>query len=315
MNQRIVIFLLPLLLVACRVQQPMSSERFAQDVQSDIPFKVSTMNSVPNHTGVYAFLCENQVDLLPDYEVDAEGAVMVYRTTFAPTHEKQPSNVIWRNIIINHKAKRVLCIDRLVQNSKTNGYIYVLQSETKAYSDENTFHWDVSDHRLMLNVAGAIEDMTSLSITQMQMMASQLILVGCTTNKPAEANIENVPFEVAKNYFFKNNQTIPASPKITTKEAFDQLFGMAAFMGKDGQPTPIDFDKQFVLAIVLPVTDIATEIIPMKVEIKGDQLFYSYEVKTGEQQSFSIQPVSIIILDKQFENHEVVEERKENINN
>ena len=168
-NHRIVIFLLPLLLVACRVQRPMSSERFAQDVQSDIPFKVSALNSVPNHDGVYTFRCENQVDLLPDYEVDAEGAVMVYRTTFAPTHEKQPSNVIWRNIIINRKAKRVLCIDRLVRSGKTSGYIYVLQSETKEYSDENTFHWDVSDHRLLLNVAGAIEHMSSLSVTQLEL--------------------------------------------------------------------------------------------------------------------------------------------------
>ena len=137
-------------------------------------------------------------------------------------------------------------------------------------------------------------------------LASLLMLVGCTTNKPAEASVEDVPFEVAKNYFFKNGQTIPTSPKITTAEAFNQLFGMAAFMGKDGQPTAIDFDKQFVLAIVLPVTDVATEIIPQKVEAKGDQLLYSYEVKTGKQQSFSIQPVSIIMIDKQFENHEVI---------
>ena len=137
-------------------------------------------------------------------------------------------------------------------------------------------------------------------------LASLLVLAGCTTNKPAEAAAENVPYEVAKNYFFKNNQTIPASPKITTAAAFDQLFGMAAFMGKNGQPTAIDFDKQFVLAIVLPVTNIATEITPVKVETKGNQLFYSYDIKRGEQQSFSIQPVSIILLDRQFVNHEVI---------
>ena len=171
--KRIVLMILPLLFLACRVQQPMSSERFAQDVQSGIPFKVSAMHSVPNHVGVYSFRCENQVDLLPDYELDAEGAVMVYRTTFAPTHDKQPTNVIWRNIVIDHKAKRVLCIDRLVQNGKTCGYVYVLQSETKEYSDENTFHWDVSDQRLLLNVAGAIEHMCSLSVTQLELMLQQ----------------------------------------------------------------------------------------------------------------------------------------------
>ena len=94
MKQQIVVLLLPLLFVACRAQQPMSSERFAQDVQSDMPFKVSAMNSVPNHDGVYSFRCENQVDMLPDYEVDAEGAVMVYRTTFAPTHARARKWVI-----------------------------------------------------------------------------------------------------------------------------------------------------------------------------------------------------------------------------
>ena len=170
MKHQIIVLLIPLLFMACRVQQPMSSERFAQDVQGDMPFKVSAMNSVPNHNGIYAFRCENQVDLLPDYEVDAEGVVMVYRTTFAPTHEKQPANVIWRNIVINHKAKRVLCIDRFVKDGKTFGYVYVLQSETKDYSGEHTCHWDVSDHRLLLNVAGAIEHMSSLSVTQLELM-------------------------------------------------------------------------------------------------------------------------------------------------
>ena len=116
-----------------------------------------------------------------------------------------------------------------------------------------------------------------------------------------------VSFEVAKNYFFKNGKDIlPANPKITTEEEFSKLFGMATTMGKDGKPTPIDFGKQFVLAVVLPVTDFETEINPVKVEDKGDSLFYSYEVKTGEKQSFSIQPISIIAIDKKYEDKEVV---------
>ena len=165
--------------------------------------------------------------------------------------------------------------------------------------------------------------------------ATLLAVAACTT-KPTEATVEDnnaaeeVAFEVAKNYFFKNDQTIPASPKITTEEEFNRLFGMATTMGErlrvgdgtsgmDGKPTEIDFTKQFVLAIVLPVTDIATEINPVKLEAKGDSLFYTYDVKTGEKQSFTIQPVSIIILDKggthdvdniagghQYENNEVI---------
>ena len=145
----------------------------------------------------------------------------------------------------------------------------------------------------------------------MTAMAFAALIMAACENKQAVAPTEGgeasneVAFEVAKNYFFKNNQQIPESPKITTEEDFNKLFGMATVMGEDGKPTPIDVTKQFVLAIVLPVTDMATEINPVKVEAKSDSLFYTYEVKTGEKQTFTIQPVSIIILDKQYENNEV----------
>ena len=157
------------LLCGCKVQQPTSSAQFTADVQKDVPFKTSELKAVNEST--YSFKCDDYVALLPDYEVDSEGACMVYRTTFMSTHDKQQANVIWRNIVINRRAKRVLCIDRFVKDNKTFGYIYFMQAETKQYSDG--CHWDVSDHRLMLNVAGAIEDMSSLSITQLQLMESK----------------------------------------------------------------------------------------------------------------------------------------------
>ena len=142
--------------------------------------------------------------------------------------------------------------------------------------------------------------------------AALIALAACGNKQAAtptsEGNVESteVAFEVAKNYFFKNDQVSPEYPKITTEEEFNNLFGMATTMGENGKPTAIDFTKQFVLAIVLPVTDFATEINPVKVEEKGDSLLYTYEIKSGEKQSFSIQPVSIIILDKKYENKRIV---------
>ncbi len=114
-----------------------------------------------------------------------------------------------------------------------------------------------------------------------------------------------IPFIEAENYFFKNDQEIPSSPKITTQEEFEQLFGMAALMGDDGKPTDIDFEKQFVLAVVLPPTDIETDIDPESVELKGDSLVYTYEVEIGEKLSYTIQPMSIIILDKKYADYPV----------
>lgn len=64
----------------------------------------------------------------------------------------------------------MLCIDRLIWEGKTVGYVYVLQAETKEYSDENTYHWDVSDHRLLLIVAGILEQQTTLSLTRLEMI-------------------------------------------------------------------------------------------------------------------------------------------------
>ena len=125
---------------------------------------------------------------------------------------------------------------------------------------------------------------------------------------PTEGNeaSDKVAFEVAKNYFFKNDQEIPASPKITTAEEFGKLFGMATTIGEDGKPTEIDFTKQFVLAIVLPVTNLATEITPNRLEEKGDTLFYFYNAKVGEAQSYSTQPISLIILDKKYADKQIV---------
>lgn len=140
--------------------------------------------------------------------------------------------------------------------------------------------------------------------------AAMMVMAACgneQTNAP-EGNVANeVTFEVAKNYFFKKgSDVLPEGQKITSEEAFNNLFGMATTMGKDGKPTTIDFTKQFVLAVVLPVTDYSTEIKPVKLEEKGGSLLYSFEVKKGEKQSYSIQPISLIVIDKKYENKEVV---------
>lgn len=126
------------------------------------------------------------------------------------------------------------------------------------------------------------------------MLFAAAMLVACNTPK-------DVPFIEAHNYFVRNDAPLPAPQKITSQEEFERYFGMAAFMGKDGQPTAIDFGKQFVLPIVLPVTDVETEIVPTQLQCQGDTLFYTYEVRLGEAIRYRIQPLSIIVVDKQYE--------------
>ncbi len=142
----------------------------------------------------------------------------------------------------------------------------------------------------------------------LSVFAALLVLAACGSEQSSSPSDEGneVAFEIARNYFFNNGQDIPTNPKITRAEDFERLFGMATFAGEDGKPTDIDFTRQFALAIILPVTDIETEITPGKVVEKGDSLFYTYYIKTGEKQSFSSQPLSIIILDKQYADKKVI---------
>lgn len=147
-------------LTGCGSQKPLTDAQYEQSVRRDMPFAVSEFRQVK--PDVYAFKCDTYVGLLPDYEVDNEGASMIWRTTFQPTYTAQPPQYIWRNLVINRKNCRVLCIDRLLKDGKTFGYVYVLQGETKQIP--NGFHWDVTDQQHMLNVAPILEEQSGLSI-------------------------------------------------------------------------------------------------------------------------------------------------------
>ena len=160
MKKLITLTLAAMLFVACGTQKPLTEAQYEQSVRKDIPFAVSEFKQVKPY--VYAFKCDKYVDLLPDYEVDNEGTSMIWRTTFCSTHTSQPQQYIWRNIVINKRSCRVLCIDRLLKDGKTFGYVYVLQGETKQLP--NGFHWDVTDQRHILIVAPILEEQTDLSI-------------------------------------------------------------------------------------------------------------------------------------------------------
>lgn len=132
-------------------------------------------------------------------------------------------------------------------------------------------------------------------------VAVLMMAMACCTTRKSSAEAADVPYTVAHNYFFNNNAQIPANPKVTTQADFDRLFGMAAVMGKDGQPTPIDFHRQFVIAVVLPVTDIETHLQIGKLSSDDDRLTLHYTVKRGERQSYFTQPMELVIVDKKYD--------------
>ena len=117
-----------------------------------------------------------------------------------------------------------------------------------------------------------------------------------------------IPFTVARNYFVKNTYKKGdlAGNKICSKVLFDKVFGMATVMGKNGQPTTIDFKKQFVIAVINDVSDIETEMIPKKLELLSkNRLNYTYEIKTGNKGTAMLQAFTMIIVDKKYSKYKV----------
>ncbi len=123
------------------------------------------------------------------------------------------------------------------------------------------------------------------------------VFLSSCQNKPSQKP-KDIRYEQAQNYFVKNTVDSLSQPRITTRVDFEKIFGPATTMGAEGKPTPINFAKQAVIALVLPETQSAITLTPQSLQQQGDQLILSYKKETGAQQSFTTRPYLILIIDK-----------------
>ncbi len=127
------------------------------------------------------------------------------------------------------------------------------------------------------------------------------ILWGCGTSKVA--NEKYVPYKVAQHYFVRNDvEQLPPSV-IRTSDEFNNYFGMAAVMGKDGLPTSIDFDKEYVICVTLAPTNTPTEILPVSLTENpaGGDIVLRYEIKSGHEQPYTMQPLLLLVVDRKYD--------------
>src|SRR5690625_3486628 len=127
------------------------------------------------------------------------------------------------------------------------------------------------------------------------------MFTACENTNKTKKNTTNdavISYKIAKNYFVKNTVDEIENPKIISQEDFDEIFGMATTMGEDGKPTSIDFSKEFVIAVILPETDISTELQPIDlIENEKNNLIFTYKKEEGEKLSHTIKPALILIVD------------------
>ena len=109
-----------------------------------------------------------------------------------------------------------------------------------------------------------------VTLTMMALMSSCAVnLDGVTAN-----------YSRSNNYYI-NNHLSNGTHKlvIQNQQEFESVFGEGAVMGRNGQPTRIDFSRQFVVAVILPETNRQTTIETALVRRLGDRLYFSYIIE------------------------------------
>ena len=84
---------------------------------------------------------------------------------------------------------------------------------------------------------------------------------------------------------------------------------MASTMSAGGKPTPIDFSKQYVIAIIRPVTDKATTLVVQSLLQKENDIILSYTKTEREKQSFNTRPFLLLIVDNTYNKNIVIKKQ------
>ncbi|MCL4638506.1 MULTISPECIES: hypothetical protein [Olivibacter] len=147
----------------------------------------------------------------------------------------------------------------------------------------------------------------SCSNQQKRMNSEDMVNAHTTNSDELE-----VPYVLAENYFVRNDfdETSLSTPKISSREEFDKIFGMATVMGDQGKPTPIDFTKQFAIAVISPADELAVKMKAVSLQKKEGHLLLRYKQDIGAKLSMKIQPFLLLVVDKKFDGQVAVEEEK-----
>ena len=76
------------------------------------------------------------------------------------------------------------------------------------------------------------------------------------------------------------------------------MFGKAPVMGS--LPTPVDFDKQYVIAVIEPMTDEAVYLEVESLVKIGGKVIMTYSRETGGRRSYSVRPMLMLVVDREY---------------
>lgn len=141
--------------------------------------------------------------------------------------------------------------------------------------------------------------MKKLSIFLLGILLSPLFMA-CNSEKAEDTTEEStatdIAYKIAKNYFIKNDVEGVVPEKITSQEEFEKYFGMAATMGEDGTPTPIDFGNEYVIVADLNTTTRNVALHPVSLVLQDGTLNLKYTAAQGEELGFASRPFLMLVV-------------------
>ena len=127
-----------------------------------------------------------------------------------------------------------------------------------------------------------------------------VVFAQCNPLKKIEAKAYPINYTELYNYYVRSNVVSKKIQRVVidNETEFHQYFGEAAVMGRNGQPTPVNFKTQYVLAIILPVTNKDTQVIPAEISQVDNTVIVNYRVKKGKKLGYNIIPFTAVATDK-----------------
>lgn len=138
--------------------------------------------------------------------------------------------------------------------------------------------------------------LTIIAITAVGLLCCQ-----CATSsqlKKAQKGAKPISYTVLDNYYVRNDIDCSKTLRLIfdNQQDFDAVFGPAAIMGN--RPTRVDWNKQYVAAIVLPETNKPTMVTPLSVKGNKNSVIINYQVNRGRKTGYTLVPFAAVALDK-----------------
>ncbi len=170
MNKRFVLYALAAIMFAgCQTKKVTEGESFDASIRKELPFKVDSLRWLDGvDMATYQFACRDYVATPPDAFIGLDGALNVYNSFLFEAPKRQTEDMVWRNVVVSKKNRRIICIDRYLSDGRTKGFVYVLQSESKRFPTLGLYHWDVSDPHNIEMAGSTLEHLRKLTLRRMK---------------------------------------------------------------------------------------------------------------------------------------------------